>query len=345
MAAQSRTEDEFIAAFRALHPVLQKRILSKLKNQFGNEKISLDSFVEDLRDKRFRKGVACPYCSGKKVVRNGKKKGHQTYQCSDCRRYFSDLTHTPMSGTHRPELWPEFIENMARGKSIRETAKRLGVAVSTIFNWRHKVLNALKRMELKEFEGILEADETFFRYSEKGSRKIAGRKPHKRGERSKKRGISKEKVCVLVGRDRNKQTHARVACMGQISKAKAKTLIGPYVGSVSTLCSDANGAWQSYAKEVELKHVVLNASQKQRVQNIYHIQNVNAFHSRLKQWMRRFNGVASKFLDNYLTWFRFIDDHSREALPAKTLEMLLAACLPISPDRYVDIKNTTLALP
>lgn len=347
MAAKSKklTEEEFIAAYNAFHPVMQKRLFAKLKNPFGSQKLTIESFIEDLRDKRFRKGVACPYCSSEKVVRNGTKKGRQTYKCSACCRYFSDHTHTPLRGTHYPDLWPMFMEDMIKGESIRESAKRLGVADSTIFNWRHKILNALQRMGLNEFEGLLEVDETFFRYSEKGNKNVTGRKPHKRGERSKMRGISREKVCVLVSRDRDKETHARIACMGQISKLKAKTLLDPYIQTVSTLCSDANKAWEAFAKDSEKKHVVLNASQKERVKNIYHIQNVNAFHSRLKDWMRRFKGVASKFLDNYLTWFRFLDAHSKQAKSAKILELFLTACLPISPDRYFEIKNTEFILP
>jgi hypothetical protein len=31
-----------------------------------------------------------------------------------------------------------------------------------------------------------------------------------------------------------------------------------------------------------------------------HINNVNAYHGRLKQWLSRFNGVATKNLPNYL---------------------------------------------
>ena len=40
---------------------------------------------------------------------------------------------------------------------------------------------------------------------------------------------------------------------------------------------------------------------------IYHIQNVNSYGSRLKGWMRRFNGVATKYLDSYLGWHRAND--------------------------------------
>jgi hypothetical protein len=75
------------------------------------------------------------------------------------------------------------------------------------------------------------------------------------------------------------------------------------------------------------------------------VQNVNGFHSRLKDWMRHFKGVATKFLDNYLAWFRFQDAHALEAMPAKKLELIIRACLPISPERYHEIRTTQLTLP
>ncbi|MBA2875104.1 hypothetical protein HNR31_001877 [Anoxybacillus caldiproteolyticus] len=35
---------------------------------------------------------------------------------------------------------------------------------------------------------------------------------------------------------------------------------------------------------------------------IYPIQHVNGYHTRLKKWMDRFQGVVTKCLDNYLFW-------------------------------------------
>jgi len=35
------------------------------------------------------------------------------------------------------------------------------------------------------------------------------------------------------------------------------------------------------------------------IKGLYHIQNVNGLHSRLKKWIDRFKGVAAKYLDNY----------------------------------------------
>ncbi len=38
-----------------------------------------------------------------------------------------------------------------------------------------------------------------------------------------------------------------------------------------------------------------------------HINNVNAYHSRLKEWLRRFHGVATTNLPNYLGWRRALE--------------------------------------
>ena len=66
----------------------------------------------------------------------------------------------------------------------------------------------------------------------------------------------------------------------------------------------------------------LNLSAGERTYGIYHIQNVNNYDSRLKTWMRRFNGVATKYLDSYLGWQRTND---REGNTLSASLMLAAA--------------------
>ena len=51
----------------------------------------------------------------------------------------------------------------------------------------------------------------------------------------------------------------------------------------------------------------MNVSRGQRVKGPWHVQNVNAYVSRLRAWMQRFKGVATKYLDSYLGWFRMLD--------------------------------------
>lgn len=38
-----------------------------------------------------------------------------------------------------------------------------------------------------------------------------------------------------------------------------------------------------------------------------HRDKVNALHSRFKRWITKFNGVATKYLQNYLNYFRIWD--------------------------------------
>ena len=39
---------------------------------------------------------------------------------------------------------------------------------------------------------------------------------------------------------------------------------------------------------------------------IYSIKNVSTYNRRLRKWMKNFNGVATKYLNNYLSWFKFL---------------------------------------
>ena len=81
-------------------------------------------------------------------------------------------------------------------------------------------------------------------------------------------------------------------------------LKGSFIDQNLLLCTDANNSYKKYCKEHNIKHKALNLSKKQRVAEKHlHLQNVNATHSRLKGWMSRFHGVASKYLQNYMNYF------------------------------------------
>ena len=65
------------------------------------------------------------------------------------------------------------------------------------------------------------------------------------------------------------------------------------------------------------------------VDHAFHIQNVNDYHSRLKGWMGRFHGVATKYLPNYLGWRRCLERF------AVTLTPSLLLGLAINGDQHV----------
>ncbi|MGE6235417.1 IS1595 family transposase, partial [Aeromonas media] len=68
----------------------------------------------------------------------------------------------------------------------------------------------------------------------------------------------------------------------------------------------------SFARSQGLSHQVLHNRAGQRViSGAYHIQHVNGYHRRLKEWMERFHGVATSYLKHYLGWRRMLERYQR----------------------------------
>ena len=189
---------------------------------------------------------------------------------------------------------------MVESYTLPKIAEKLQIHISTAFYWRHKILNALGSLGFNQLQGIVESDETFFRESMKGS-EITHRKPKNRGEKDEKRGISNLKIAVVVAQDRNGSVIARKAGTGRVRAEEIDNVIGEYIHPSALFCTDTATNYKKFAKIKGLHHETVNERQKQRVKKgIFHIQHFNNFHNRLKGWMERFQGVATKYLDNYL---------------------------------------------
>ena len=74
------------------------------------------------------------------------------------------------------------------------------------------------------------------------------------------------------------------------------------------LCCDGGSAITAFARRDRVKFHVLPAPgiPKPDAPGL-HINNVNAYRGRLKEWMRRFHGVAIEKLPNNLSWRRTIE--------------------------------------
>ena len=62
------------------------------------------------------------------------------------------------------------------------------------------------------------------------------------------------------------------------------------------LVSDDNNAYPPCAAAMGVRHEALNLSKGERVRGTIHIQTVNNRPSRLKAFLRRYNGVSTKFI-------------------------------------------------
>lgn len=273
----------------------------------------------------------CPHCSTPGAVANGKARGMQRYLCRSCKRTFGALTGTRLSGLHRKEAWLTFGQCLADGDTVKASAERCGVAVSTAFRWRHRFLAAIKTAAGK-LRGIVEADETFVLASRKGDRvwtrakdgkaapNLPDRKARKRGGKAKKRGLSDEQVPVLVAADRSGTTVSAV--LPSVTADAIRAVLAPVLDKDALLVTDGNTSYPPCAAALGVSHETLNQSAGDRVRGELHIQTVNNRHSRLKDFLRARRGIATRYLDSYLHWFHLVGLH-----PNPTPRYCLAAAM------------------
>jgi hypothetical protein len=87
---------------------------------------------------------------------------------------------------------------------------------------------------------------------------------------------------------------------------------------------DGDAALIAFARKEEIEYELIIASRGEHVhEKVLHIQNVNGYVSRFKKWLARFNGVATKYLQNYLGWRRMLE----KSAGALTPEACLAAAI------------------
>ena len=248
----------------------------------------------------------CPHCGHKKYVKFGIDKGSQRYKCKSCNRSFTEYTGTWMAGLQRKDKVDDYLALMYQEKSLDKIKEALSINKKTAFDWRHKILSALQDTDKDDFTGITESDETFFLDSKKGQ-SVTDRASRKRGGTSKTKGISNDQVAVIVTQDRTSTLDLRVVTMGRLKKMDIEKAIGSRINKDQTiLCSDAHVSYKGFAIDNNLEHHTLKGIIKQRVKDkIYHIQHVNSTHNRVKKWIdNTFWGVSTKYLQQYLNWYR-----------------------------------------
>jgi len=107
-----------------------------------------------------------------------------------------------------------------------------------------------------------------------------------------------------------------------VAEADETYLLRSYKGQPRRLIAEQVRA----ARALGIEHHAVNTSRGERRRGPWHIQNVNAYHSRFKPWLMRFHGVATSYLPNYLGWFRALDRNAQTgAEPASLLALAIGA--------------------
>ncbi len=262
--------------------------------------------------------VGCPHCRGRDVIAWGRSHGLPRYRCKSCRRTFNAATMTPMARLRKRDRWFDQAQAMLEGVSLAKAAARCGVHASTAYRWRHRFLSAPALDKPRTLQGVVEADETFILELFKGRRSGLTRKPRRRGGKALHPGSYFENIPVLVARDRAGATIDAV--LPEDTAACIAQALGNAVTPANQLVCDGGSPLRAFARRAKIPMRVVPAPGSPRPDAPeIHINNVNAYHGRLKEWLRRFHGVATKNLPNYLGWRRAIEAWGDKASPRSWL--------------------------
>jgi transposase-like protein len=269
--------------------------------------------------------IFCPHCQSTDIYGHGRHKGRKRYKCKPCQKTFNDFTGTAISGIKKLEEFQEYLGLVIESVTIRKAAITLGVSTRTIFDWRHKLLSSLAAMNGHAFSGIVECDDKQLDISEKGNKNL-DRKSYKRpSDRTKKRGVSNDKVSIMVATDRKGNPTMQVAKIGRVDAASIEKTIGSLITKDNTLCSDAHPSIISWAATKDLEHHTFIASKQHVKTKCYHVQHVNSLDNLYERWVKRFYGVSTKYLPQYLNWFVFLEKMKKSVSPLSDIAKVITA--------------------
>ena len=311
-------------ALEAYHALMN---LSEEEQQLVFREVSQPETPESAKASQEEK-PCCPHCKSSHVSRYGKTpKGYQRYVCVDCHKTFGEKERPVWLGSHYPKkVWLEYIRLMNMDVSIRTIAEALHINPTTAFFWRHKILTALKDGKSDAvLEEHTQADETFTLLSTKGNKNACNnlhrgepvfREPdykrvrksghrHGRGSDSSTRGLNQGLVCTPFAIGGNDICWGKPSNMGAPTADDLDAVYAGHLGESVILITDASTAARKYAEDKELPIIQLKSKTESR-QGKHTLQKVNNLHSSFKQDLRGYNGVSTKYLENYanLTIFK-----------------------------------------
>lgn len=298
----------------------QKRALLKELQTPGPEV----NQYQTLRSEMVAERPKCLYCGHDKVVKFGSYNGSRRFRCKhpECLRTFNEVSGSSIHHIQKKDKWNDFIELLLQNKTIMEISKELKLSTKTVFDWRHKVLFSLDKVFTKQFRGIVEVDDIFLPFNQKGRKKDRIKNTQK-----SRTGFSKKKASIMIVVDRDYTLDMRLARKGQLTdKSIMKVMpIDRLNNQRNVICSDESHTIKKYFRNNEFKHYTINATKKQRVKRVegevYHVQRANQLAADFRRWLNgNFISVSTKYLQNYLNLYKM--EQILAGIDAKELELL-----------------------
>jgi transposase-like protein len=250
----------------------------------------------------------CPHCGCALFVRRGHDRDRgQRWLCRGCGRTFSAKSRGLLAFSKLPAVtWMTFAECMADVLSLRESAARCKVSLPTAWLMRHRVCEVIaSRLTGFRAGSRCQIDSTYFAENLSGNHLRSSsftmpRDAHRSGSDMHMRGISNLQICVMTGVNELGDCFCEVSCRGRETVEDVECTLGGRIGSETRVVSDMHC---SYPRALDALGVASHDVIDPKDRTTGDINMVNSLHSRLKGFIERFHGVATRRLQHYLDWF------------------------------------------
>lgn len=121
---------------------------------------------------------------------------------------------------------------------------------------------------------------------------------------------------------------------GQISTADLERLYKGRIDAEALICTDSHKSYIQFAKYNVKEHVGIPRSKHKNV--VYHIAHV---HSKFKKWMEQFNDITTKYLDNYLHWFKRFESFTSEKDSIEAKHLVVSSVTKLTDTRLEQYKT------
>ena len=230
----------------------------------------------------------CPYCNEDKVIKYGFYNGIQRYKCKneDCGRTFNNDINNPFRYSKKfHHMWKKYFEVFLEGVSLRECAIRMNITLVTAFFWRHRFLHDLcEKSYIEKIGSYVELTKLVLNENFKGDRKY-----HKE---------KRDKIIIVNAINDYIDILPIFAARNFIGLFDIRDNIITRLDRKAYVVGLLDGRLKVFAKGFnEINKVKLKDNK---------ISNIDiAYSNKVKIWLRKFNGVASKYLEHYLSWRAF----------------------------------------
>lgn len=242
--------------------------------------------------------LVCPKCGSTLYHEDGyTDSNHKRYECDECFTRFTLLSNSIFNSAKLSfHKLLKYISLMSYNVPLELMCEVLEISQNTAELWRKKIFNTVNNYQDHLFlHGRVWIDEAYVEDNEVLAVK----------EGKHLRGLSKSKICIVVGIDQSKNMVAVISGHGKPSSKRIVDALKSHIKEGSTIVHDGDHSHYELISLLNCKEEFYKAI-KTDSEYLEKMKLVNNMCSWLKRYLYRFTSMRIENLQSYLNWFIYL---------------------------------------